>query len=27
VGPSADARQVESLRRDGLIAFPEDLKF
>jgi malonate decarboxylase alpha subunit len=26
VGRSADARQVESLRRDGLIAFSEDLK-
>jgi len=26
VGRTADARQVESLRRDGLVAFPEDLK-
>lgn len=26
VGRKADARQIESLRRDGLVAFPEDLK-
>jgi malonate decarboxylase alpha subunit len=26
VGRTADARQIESLRRDGLVAFPEDLK-
>jgi malonate decarboxylase alpha subunit len=26
VGRNADARQVEELRRDGLVAFPEDLK-
>jgi len=26
VGRKADARQVESLRRDGLVAFPEDLE-
>jgi malonate decarboxylase alpha subunit len=26
VGRTADARQVESLRRDGLVSFPEDLK-
>jgi malonate decarboxylase alpha subunit len=26
VGRTADARRVEELRRDGLVAFPEDLK-
>jgi malonate decarboxylase alpha subunit len=26
VGRDADARRIESLRRDGLVAFPEDLK-
>ena len=26
VGRSADARRTEALRRDGLVAFPEDLK-
>lgn len=26
VGRTADARQVEQLRRDGLVAFPDDLK-
>src|SRR4051812_1106408 len=26
VGRAADAKRTESLRRDGLVAFPEDLK-
>ena len=26
VGRSADARRVDELRRDGLVAYPEDLK-
>ena len=26
IGRNADARRVEELRRDGLVAFPEDLK-